>query len=144
MASQGLSSLLPPARPCPAVTDRSLVRGAGRRRLQGSHSCTLPSSGGKGRTRGRIPGLLPQQSSAVTVPELCVCFCNPPFFLIVILAVVKGAGLTGRGDGRASELHRSLHLQRTQRINRRQCLESSVDTSDLLIILQQFHHLQSD
>lgn len=30
-------------------------------------------------------------------------FVIPPFFLIVILVVVKGAGLTSRGDGRASD-----------------------------------------
>ena len=44
------------------------------------------------------------QPSLASVSSVFV-FVIPLFFLIVILVVVKGAGLTSRGDGRASGLH---------------------------------------
>lgn len=78
----------------------------------GSVCCRAPvgGGGGGGGSRGaagwRRRGRVPQQSAAISRErEGCVCFCNPPpFFLIVILAVVKGAGLTRHGDGKASGL----------------------------------------
>lgn len=60
-------------------------------------------AGSHHRCQGQADGAA-QQSAAITRKrELCVCFCNPLLFLIVILVVVKGAGLTSRGDGRASD-----------------------------------------